>query len=234
MQNTAFFRLTLLALFLITIGLTSANAQSRQRWSGGPRLGLNMSKFMGVIASPFPSIPTEVKFLPGASAGIGFMYSDVSHFGFAFDILYSQEGTRYKNGNSRQRVNYVEVPITLRYFLNDEGNFRPNVFFGPSVALRTKANFDPTQGSPSDKFDNTAVFKPTEVGLTGGLQLNFRVRNRERFIVDLRYTHGLTDVWTGPGTTQNQTFTFGLGYNFGIGRNYQPGDRKLPVETRRP
>ena len=232
MRTTVFFQRTLLTLSLIVLGLATVNAQSRQRWSAGPRLGLNMSKFMGDIP-PVNGQVGSTKFLPGALAGIGFMYSDISHFGFAFDILYSQEGTRYTNGNSRQRVNYLEVPITLRYFLNDGGDFRPNLFVGPSVALRTKANFDPTQGSPADRFDNTAVFKPTEVGVTGGIQLNFRVRNRERFLIDARYTHGLTDVWTGPGITRNQTITLGLGYNFGIGRNYQPGDRKLPVEPRR-
>lgn len=231
MQKIAFFRLTLLTLSLITIGLTSVNAQSRQRWSAGPRLGLNLSKFIGDM----PVINGQMvgsKLLPGASAGIGFMYSDISHFGFAFDILYSQRGAQFTNGNSRQRINYVEIPITLRYFLNNGGNFRPNVFIGPSVALKTAANFDPTQGSPADRFDNSANFRPADVGLTGGLQLNFRVRNRERFLVDFRYTHGLSDITIAPGNVSNQTFTVGLGYNFGIGRNYQPSDPKLPVNPR--
>ncbi len=231
MQKTAFFRLTLLTFSLITIGLTSVNAQSRQRWSAGPRLGLNMSKFIGDM----PVVNGQAvgsKLLPGVSAGVGFMYSDISDFGFAFDILYSQRGAQFTNGNSRQRINYIEVPITLRYFLNNGGNFRPNLFIGPSVTLKTGANFDPTQGSPSDRFDNSVNFRPADVGLTGGLQLNFRVRNRERFLVYLRYTHGLSDISIAPGNVRNQTFTVGLGYNFGIGRNYQPGDRKLPVNPR--
>ncbi len=225
MQKTAFFRLTLLTFSLITIGLTAANAQSRQRWSAGPRLGLNMSKLIGDIP--------DNKYIPGASAGIGFMYSDISHFGFAFDILYSQRGAQFTNGNSRQRINYIEVPITLRYFLNNGGNFRPNLFVGPSVALKTGAKFDPTQGTPSDRFDNSVNFRPADVGITGGLQLNFRVRNRERFLVDLRFTQGLSDISIAPGNIRNQTITVGLGYNFGIGRNYQPGERKLPVNPRR-
>jgi hypothetical protein len=225
MQKTAFFRFTVLVLSLIIIGLPSVNAQSRQRWSAGPRLGLNMSKFIG-------NVPAN-KYLPGASAGIGFTYSDISHFGFAFDILYSQRGAQYTNGNARQRINYIEVPITLRYFLNNGGNFRPNVFIGPSVAFKAGANFDPTQGSPSDRFDNAVNFKPADIGLTGGLQLNFRVRNRQHFLVDLRFTQGISDVSIVPGNVRNQTITVGLGYNFGIGRNYRPGERKLPVQPRR-
>lgn len=231
MQKFVLFQRTLLTFSLLVIGLTIANAQSRQRWSAGPRLGLNMSRFIGDIP-PVTGQPIKTKFLPGFSAGVGAMYSDISHFGFAFDILYSQRGSRYDNGNGRQRINYLEVPITLRYFLNDGGDFRPNVFIGPSVALKTGANFDPTQGSPSDRFDNSGNFLSADIGVTGGLQLNFRVRNRERFLLDLRYTHGLTDVWTFPGFTRNQTITVGLGYNFGIGRNYRPGERKLPVTPR--
>ncbi|WP_019989102.1 porin family protein [Rudanella lutea] len=228
MQKIAFFQRTLLTLSLIIIALATANAQTRQRWSLGPRLGLNLSKFSGDVIIPNNQV-SDTKFLPGFSAGLGAMYSDISHFGFAIDALYSQRGARYTNGNSRQRINYIEITPTARYFLNDGGNFRPNILLGPSVNFRTGANFDPTQGSPADKFDNINSTRPYDIGITAGLQLNFRVRNRERFIIDTRFTQGLTDVMTTPGVTRNQTITIGLGYNFGVGRNYNPGDQKLPL-----
>lgn len=228
MRKIAFFQHTLLTLSLVLIGLASANAQSRQRWSLGPRLGVNLSKFNGDYFDA-AGRQIETKFLPGFSAGLGAMYSDISHFGFAIDALYSQRGARLTNSNARQRINYIEITPTARYFLNDDGAFRPNILLGPSVNFRTGANFDPTQGSPSDRFDNKAVTRPLDVGITGGIQLNFRVRSRQRFIIDARYTHGLMDVLTAPGNTRNQTITLGLGYNFGVGRNYNPGDQKLPL-----
>ncbi len=163
-------------------------------------------------------------------AGAGVMYSDISRFGFAADVLYSQRGARYELGNSRQRINYLELVTTARYFLNDEGAFRPNIYIGPSFNLRTSANFDPTQGSPDDRFDNKDVTNRFDVGATAGIQFNFRVRNRQRFLIDARYTQGFADVMTSPGNTRNQTITIGLGYNFGIGQNYRPGARKLPLK----
>jgi hypothetical protein len=231
MQTIISFQRTLLTLSLLFIGLTVAQAQSRQRWSAGPRLGVNLSKFNGdpTIVS---GQPVDTKFLPGFMAGVGVMYSDISRFGFATDVLYSQRGARYTNGNSRQRINYLEIVSTARYFLNDEGAFRPNIYLGPSVNFRTGANFDPTQGTTTDRIDNKAVTRPLDIGAVVGFQANFRVRNRQRFLIDARYTHGLMDVLTAPGNTRNQTITVGLGYNFGMGRNYRPGEQKLPLRKR--
>lgn len=217
MQKTVSFRFTLLTLTLLTIGLATANAQSRQRWSAGPRLGLNLSKLNG----DYP----DNKFLPGFAAGLGVMYSDISRFGFATDVLYSQRGAQKINGDGRQRINYIEVVSTARYFLNDEGNFRPNIYLGPSFNFMTGANFN--------RVDNKSVVRPIDIGITAGIQLNFRVQSRQRFLIDARYTQGVADVLLAPGTTRNQTVTIGLGYNFGIGRNYRPGDAKLPVNPRR-
>jgi Outer membrane protein beta-barrel domain len=231
MQTIAFFRRALLTFVLIINLFATTQAQTRQRWSAGPRLGLNLSKFNGDLAG-VAGTTGEVKFLPGFAAGLGVMYSDISRFGFAVDALYSQRGARYLLGNARQRINYIEVVPTARYFLNDGGAFRPNIYLGPSFNFRTGANFNPNQGSTAGQIDNKAVTNPFDVGITAGFQANFRVRNRQRFLVDARYKQGVADVLSAAGNTRNQTITLGLGYNFGVGRNYRPGEQKLPLRTR--
>lgn len=224
-----FSTLFTLAIFAYS---SAAYAQSRQRWSLGPRAGLNLSNFTGDVQN--------TKFLPGFYAGLGAMYSDDSRFGFAVDALYAQRGARFESAGNQftgpvkadVRVNYIEVPILARYFLTDDGSFRPNIFAGPSVALLTGAKTINRSGSTNTTTDVKNFYRPAELGLTGGIQLNFRAGDRQRLTVDARYTLGLTDITEDATEVRNSTISLGLGYSFGVGRQYRRGDPKIPVRVR--
>ncbi|GAB4039046.1 hypothetical protein GCM10028809_59070 [Spirosoma gilvum] len=173
-----------------------------------------------------------MSFTPGLAAGAFLMYSSLNHFGISGDILYSQRGTSYRGNNMQfiQRVNYLEIPVVARYFLTLNGNFRPNLFVGPSLAIKLNAKRvkgDYLQGSgPVLNGDNSDAFNNLDLGATGGIQLNWGTGNRQHFLIDARYTLGLTDVqaftnvWGPRSSLQNSTFTLTLGYGFGVGREY--------------
>ena len=83
------------------------------------------------------------------------MYSSLNHFGISADVLYSQRGAKSEAtvtplfGNPvqetfKQRINYLEIPVALRYFLTLEGNFRPNVYFGPALGVKLNAQHSQT------------------------------------------------------------------------------------------
>lgn len=239
MKTERFALLIVSLLFVQSVGYS----QSRQRWSFGPRVGLNLTNYVGSDAkNPQLNVvepdSRDNQLLPGISAGIGFIYSDVSRFGAAVDLLYSQRGTQSKNylgsvpTNYTNRVNYLELPITARYFLNRSGNFRPNVFFGVVPALRLNAYSRQKADNIDAKAVTTNSFRAADLGLTAGFQANFRVGDQQRFTADARYTHGISNVGVDKTDLRTQMITIGLGYNFGIGREYQPGDRKLPIRER--
>lgn len=239
-----FLKLPLLLTFVASLFCLAqtAQGQSRQRWSFGPRVGVNYSTLVGQVGNARTPVP---HYLPGLSAGIGALYSDISRFGLGFDLLYSQRGYRYDNKGiipppgfefalaeftAVNRIHYVEVPITARYFLNRTGTFRPNIFVGPVFSARLGARDRISiKNGQEINANNTRDYRPGEFGVTAGFQLNFRASDRQRFTVDGRYTYGLTDALTYVNGVHNQQFTLGLGYNFGIGRQYQPGDPKLTV-----
>ncbi|MEZ0486813.1 porin family protein [Fibrella aquatica] len=235
-------RITLLIIALLFVQSVSYS-QSRQRWSFGPRVGLNLTNFVGSDAvneqrNAIDPDSRDNQLLPGLSAGVGFIYSDVSRFGAAVDLLYSQRGVQSKTNlgsvatTYTNRINYLELPITARYFLNRSGNFRPNVFFGVVPALRLNAYTREKAADGKDvKTVTTDLYRSADLGLTAGFQANFRVGDRQRFTADARYTHGITNVAVNSTDLRNQMITIGLGYNFGIGRQYQPGDRKLPIRN---
>ncbi|WP_234735712.1 porin family protein [Tellurirhabdus bombi] len=206
------------------LSLTISSVFAQQRWSAGPRLGLNLSTAVGAI--------DNTKLAPGLAVGGFIMYSDVNHFGVSADVLYSQRGFRFDQANQqgtykyRQRVDYLEVPVLFRYFMNRSGNFRPNLFLGPNLGLMIGAD----RTSPDVK--NKELFRNAELGATVGLSFNFRVRSAQRLHIDARYTLGLTDfTYDKPGyinspdninngTVRNSTFQLLLGYGFGVGRSY--------------
>lgn len=204
---------------------------AQQRFSAGPRVGLNLSNYWGSADG--------MSFTPGLSAGAFLMYSSLNHFGISADVLYSQRGTSFNDQRIRfiQRVNYLEIPVVARYFLTLSGNFRPNVFVGPSVGIKMNAKRikgDYLQGTgPVLNGNNSDAFNSLDLGATGGFQLNWGVGNRQHFLIDARYTLGLSDVqaftnvWGGPrNSLQNSTISLALGYSFGIGREHPIRYRK--------
>ncbi len=225
-------RVTLILSFLLCL----STAYAQQRFSAGPRLGLNLSNYWGNADG--------MKFKPGLTAGVFLMYSSLNHFGISADVLYAQRGAKYQGsvvppfGNPAttrftQRVNYLEIPVVARYFLTLSGNFRPNVFIGPSLAVKLNAkrvNGEYIGGitGPAINGENSNDFKDLDLGATGGFQLNWGVGSRQRFLIDARYNLGLSEVqtnlpniWGRRSSLQNSTITLTLGYGFGVGPEFR-------------
>jgi hypothetical protein len=225
-------KVALLSLLVSTTCLSTTYAQ--QRFSVGPRVGLNLSTLRGDV--------TGYKLTPGLAAGAFVMYSSLNHFGISADVLYSQRGGRFPsttNGGTTteftQRINYLEIPVALRYFLTRSGDFRPNVFFGPSLAIPLSAQRvrQKLNNVEQPNTDNSSTFKNLDLGLLAGFQLNFPgFGERQRFLIDARYTFGLTDITVpftpvnvvpganGAQNIYNSTITVTLGYGFGVGREH--------------
>ncbi len=212
------------AFLLLLLTVQSVSAQ--QRWSIGPRVGANISNQMGDLPAG-----ADVKWLAGWSAGGFIMYSDINHFGISGDVLYSQKGVRLENippasGTARAsyttRLNYLEVPILARYFLTLSGNFRPNFFIGPSVAFKLNAKRKDRSVGNTEQPDEdiTDLYRPVDLGLTGGIALNFEIAKGKRVLLDARYTYGLADVTVVAGSVRNSAVTLNLSYGFGIGKKY--------------
>jgi hypothetical protein len=223
---------TMVAFLLTTACLSTTYAQ--QRFSVGPRVGLNLSTLRGEV--------TGYKLTPGLTAGAFVMYSSLNHFGISADVLYSQRGGKFSGTDNgiiptefKQRINYLEIPIALRYFLTRSGSFRPNVFFGPSLAIPLSAQRvnQKYNNVSQPNVDNSSTFKNLDLGLLAGFQLNFPgFGERQRFLIDARYTFGLADITVpytpatvvpGANGTQNiynSTISVTLGYGFGVGREH--------------
>ena len=178
-------------------------------WSVGPEVGVSLSKYgTDAGANDFKS---------GAIGGLFVTYSIENTFGITTKVLYSQKGASFKSSDTKQTLNYIEVPVIGRFFLNKEGTFRPNIFVGPSFGFLTGAT-NKVGSNDRVKIDNyDAIYNTFDFGVTGGIGFNFLISNETYFIIDGRYTHGLSDITKAPGVVNNNSLGLTAGISFGFG-----------------
>jgi outer membrane protein W len=204
-------------LFLASAAISNSQAQSTNKvWSFGPEIGINIAKY-GMDSD-------ETDFNSGLALGGFLTYSIENTFAVTGKILYSQKGAKYQVGGTevKQHLNYVEIPVLARAFFNKEGMVRPNIFVGPSFGFLTGAKAkvgssdyeDITDGSSNENYKD--VFNSFDFGIAGGLGFNIRVASEMYFIVDARYTHGLSDISVANDSSNNQAFALTAALSFGL------------------
>jgi len=202
------FRFSGVILLLFIAFSSRVQAQASDNvWSIGLEAGPSFSKY-GQDAS---SSDFKTGFLLGANLN----YSIRNTYGFTGKLLYAQKGA--KQGNVKQTLNYIEVPIVARAFFNRDGKFRPNLFAGPSFGFLTGAKSKTGSADRVDIDNYESIFKTFDFGLTGGIGLNYEIVPDTRILVDFRYTHGLTDIAESAASkVNNQSIAITAGFSIGI------------------
>jgi len=162
-------------------------------------------------------------------------YSILNQYAFTAKVLFNQKGAKWTvsqiNGEVKERLNYVEIPVLARVFFNREGTVRPNVFFGPSFGFLTEAklklgedDYKNVQDVDTDLFgvvdSYKDVYNAVAFRVSLGLGLSIKVGDRMYFVVDTRYTYGLSEVYKNADASSNdQNATVTAGLSFGIGND---------------
>lgn len=106
-------------------------------------------------------------------------------YAFQPELVYSVQGTTYKNGgvDSKIHLNYINIPLNFQYMFDN--GFRLQA--GPQLGILTGANLV----TGSNKTDVKSSFKGTDIGLTAGISY---VKPSTGLGIDFRYNHGLTSI----------------------------------------
>lgn len=186
-------RLFLIVLFgILGVGVTSA-----QELDFGLKAGLNYSDFMNVKGTDMSS---RTGYQIGAFAGI-----KLGKIGIQPELLYSQQGAKFDH--NKINLNYVNVPILLKYYLVSGLNIQVGPQFGFVVDDNINKVFKGIgEDVKAEKFDLS--------GLVGvGIDLPFGIR------VDGRYNFGLSKTIKANGGVEmiepkNSLFSIAVGYSF--------------------
>ena len=192
----------------ITLSISFNSMAQNKVWSVGPEAGISFSKY-GKDAG-------TNDFKSGAIGGVFLTYSILNTFAVTTKLLYSQKGASFESIDTKQTLNYVEVPLIGRFFLNKEGNFRPNIFVGPSFGFLTGATNKVGSNDRVDIENYENIFNGFDLGVTGGMGFNFLISNETYFIIDARYTHGLSDITKANGNVNNNSLGLTAGISFGF------------------
>lgn len=194
---------------LLAFGIFFQTMAQTKVWSIGPEVGVSMSKYGQDAAG-------TNDFKSGAIGGLFVTYSIENTFGITTKLLYSQKGASFKSIDTKETLNYIEVPVIGRFFLNKEGTFRPNIFLGPSFGFLTGVTNKVGSNERVNVDNYSASYNTFDFGVTGGMGFNFLISNETYFIVDGRYTHGLSDISKSPAVVNNNAFGLTVGLSFGL------------------
>ena len=198
-----------ISIVITFVFLSAQMAKAQQKtWSVGPEAGVSFSKYGGDAGT------NDLK--TGAIGGLFLTYSIKNTFGITTKVLYAQKGAAFETNNVKQTLNYIEVPVIGRFFLNKEGTFRPNIFLGPSFGFLTSVTNKVGDADRVTVDDFSSSFNTFDMGVTGGMGFNFLISNETYFIIDARYTHGLSDVSKGAGFVNNNSVAITAGISFGF------------------
>jgi hypothetical protein len=171
-----------LALFL-----TVTPAQAETNIKTGAKGGLNFATFTGTSA--------DYQTLTAFTIG-GFLKFDIPDSPIAIqpEILYTQMGAK-QNGNEI-RLDYLQLPVILKYAIIPSGSVQPNIFGGLYASMRLRAEQSQTTGGLFGGGRNLENETETvDYGAVFGAGIDIEV-GRSIFTTDVRYNLGLNDVFT--------------------------------------
>lgn len=115
------------------------------------------------------------------------------------EVLFTQKGAKFEQGGATltQKLDYVDVPVTVSYRLFGGSGRNVAVFAGPSFGIRVRAKSSASvSGGATIEDDVSEQVKQTDLAVVGGLAYH-----RGRLVVDGRYSWGVSDI--DEDTTDN-------------------------------
>jgi len=167
-----------LALAATTLAATSASAQQQTR--AGFLGGAAFTTLMNVDS-------VSVRSSTGFAGGFFVAVPVAKSLMVEPEILYVNKGSGFEDEDFTLNLNYIEIPVLLRYQFTEDGG--PFAYVGPYVGFNVKCNSTvDTLAVPCKDF---GVEAKTDFGGTVGI--GYR---RDAWGFDIRYDFGFTDVIT--------------------------------------
>ncbi|MEZ5319870.1 MAG: porin family protein [Vicinamibacterales bacterium] len=188
----------------------SVPAFAQSKIGGGVKAGVNFSTVTGDIDD---GVSKSMR--TGGAVG-GFISMPLTdRVTFEPEILYSMEGVKLEiteagtTLESTAKVGVVQIPFLFRFAMPSSGKVSGYVVAGPAVGVLASAKqTNPLGGGDEDIKDQ---LKSADFSLVVGAGVNI-----QRFLVEARYSAGLTDVNKEDTGSKNrlQVFSILLGVRF--------------------
>ncbi len=179
-------------------------AAGRPDLTAGVKAGISMSTLSG---DDIEGVSSKIGMAAGGFFGIGLGPVMIQP-----EVQYVQKGAQDEdNSDLKMKMDYLEIPVLIKAaFMGPEAKVRPSIYAGPALGILLGAKTD----DGTNSVDVKDSYKSTDFGLAFGADIEI-----QGFIVDLRYTMGLSQIPdTGDSDldvdVKNGAFMVQVGYSF--------------------
>ena len=226
----------LAAVAMMTFGSTAAQAQAykNSRYYNertghldynrrpGNRLGNDEGVYFGLRIGPsFSTVNSDYKTLDGGKTQTGLNVGAVA--GVALSertpvyleggLFYTEKGGKKKLSDGKKMtydLNYLEVPITVKYVYSPDGHFSVQPFAGGYLACGVGGKIKNYRDREADPSFSSDRFKRFDGGLRVGCGFAY-----DMFYADLSYDIGLANICHDEfDTSHNGCLNINFGVNF--------------------
>ena len=148
----------------------------------------------------------------GILAGAFLLIDLPGPFALQPEVFYAQKGTSVNGFGTtllKLNVNYIDVPVLIKYQFGPSKLTRPTLFAGPSFSFKM---------SESLNGEDLDLFKSSDVSVILGAGIDVGVPGGGMLTFDLRLVQGLSNVLTEDGELEgslyNEGLTLSAGYAF--------------------
>lgn len=183
--------------FIVILSLSSTNAHSQLVSTFGLKGGVNFTTFSSDIEG--------YEFKPGVLIG-GFLEVRVplSPISIQPEMIYTQFGATIGDTDVNVNLNYIQIPILLKYSINAPGA-KPNLIIGPYLNYMIGSELEGDGGTVDiDELTNSSAV---------GFILGAGVDNN-KIQVGLRANFGSSEVFTDDATDGETNF--GVSFTIGV------------------
>ena len=156
-------------LFLIAVMMVATLGASAQQMFIKPMVGADLTTLTGDVEN------TKMKV--GLVAGAEFGYNLSEQFGLTAGLLYSMQGTKIKNVDKGNNMDYLNIPVLANYYII------------PGLAI--KAGIQPgfLMSAKHDGVDIKDFYKGFDLSVPLGLSYEI-----SDFVIDARYNLGVSNI----------------------------------------
>lgn len=205
-----------LALVLF-LSLTNSPAQAGITF--GAKGGFTLANIKSVPET-FEGFKWENK--TGLAGGVFMEIGLPGPFSIQPEVLYVQKGAKISfsvegiSGTLKANIDYIEIPLLLKYNFISGGPLNPSVYFGPYFGFNTKAEFV-IENEGEEREDIKDDIKNTEFGMVFGLGLTQKL-GTIKLTLDARYDLGISNIIEEdvdePSSIKTRTWLFMVGIAF--------------------
>lgn len=163
---------------------------------------LNIGGVVSLGKSWLTNIDGNQELHPSYSIGGTVKYQTLKHWGFAADLLYAVEGTKFnieKDKKYTYKVNleYLRLPLTVYYHFNYlQRSIRPKIGLGPSLGYLLTERTMVNDGFYNYDTEFSNNFNKIDLGVHGNVGVNVKLAHEVWLNTELIYYHGSSLVST--------------------------------------